>query len=112
MGSASKIAVLVLTFHVVRAPAYGTEVWNGQWTTFTKTDYADWTQSANQDAITPSAKLTPGIVMSPYSQHLEATNGVAPSGEHESTVDQLVADRRSGDRRSSDKFHHSDTGRR
>lgn len=40
------------------APAHALEVWSGRTHSFSKADFADWTQAANQDRITASAWLT------------------------------------------------------
>lgn len=40
------------------APARALEVWSGRTFFFSKADFADWTQAANQDRITPRVWIT------------------------------------------------------
>lgn len=54
------LAALTLAtgFIAAATPAHATEVWSGRTFAFTKTDFADWTQQANQDRITTNVWLT------------------------------------------------------
>ena len=58
MKTLKGIGAMILTGLAVQLTAQGAEIWNGQRITFSKTNYADWTQPANQDVITPAVALT------------------------------------------------------
>jgi hypothetical protein len=49
------------------------QIWNGPRVTFTKANYADWTQSANQDRITPRIWLTRGDQQGPFNVRTESS---------------------------------------
>lgn len=51
-------AAAALALGLAAAPARALEVWSGRTFVFTKADFADWTQAANQDRITNSTWLT------------------------------------------------------
>jgi hypothetical protein len=51
-------SVLAVGLLAANAPAHALEVWSGRTLSFSKADFADWTQAANQDRITPNVWLT------------------------------------------------------
>jgi hypothetical protein len=53
------LASLVVPLTIgIQAPAQAAETWDGARMTFAKTNYANWTQQANQDRITTNVWLT------------------------------------------------------
>lgn len=50
--------VLACVLLAAGAPAHALEVWSGRTHSFSKADFADWTQAANQDRITDNVWLT------------------------------------------------------
>ena len=53
-----RIFAFLIAFLLVSPLAFGQTEWTGPTTTFTKADFADWTQAANQDQLTPNVHLT------------------------------------------------------
>ncbi len=77
------LSALVLAFFLAPTPAIATQIWSGARQTFTKVNYADWTQAANQDRITTNVWLTRKSNQSMYNYFSEpgyVTNTISPAG--------------------------------
>ncbi|WP_298494789.1 T9SS type A sorting domain-containing protein [uncultured Algibacter sp.] len=81
------ILLILVIFILTSAQCKAQTVWTGPTTTFTKVNYADWTQEANQDRLTENVWITRQNYAGLFNIFLESDAGItyipsnpAPSG--------------------------------
>lgn len=73
--------VLTIALATVVGSVSATEVWSGRTFSFSKPDFANWTQAVNQDRITPNVWLTRKDSQGLFNIHNEAAySGASPVG--------------------------------